>query len=191
MRKTPEQVLTEWAEQEFTLDLGTGTHTYPVTEFYRLCIALALDGNKGLEPVLNKEFTFKVHRRAYATAWGRLTSVILSRLDDKQAPVLMRRIFDSYKIMWLSNLVDFEEYFDQVIFEAFGIRDGMRLSGYATIMQERINRLCLSIFRSPQFEPFTTFSIPQVNHRYPSINFADIVHVQPMTQLIGLDSTIK
>lgn len=146
MRKTPEQVLTEWTQQEFTLDLGAGTKTYPATEFCRLCIALALDGAHELENLLKREFQSEKMRRAYSTAWDHLVSIILHKLDDRQAIDLMRYIFDPYKIMWLSGIVGFEDYFEQIIFDEFGIRDGLRLDYGVPLPSTKISKLCLNLF---------------------------------------------
>lgn len=146
MRKTPEQVLTEWAEQEFTLDLGTGTKVYSDDDFCRLCIALGLDGQRGLEPLIKKEITNENLRRAYTTAWERLVSVILSMRDDQQAADILNRTFSPYSIAHLSNLVDFEDYFEQVLLTELGVRDGMKLGTYANIAEDRLKRVLTRVF---------------------------------------------
>lgn len=147
MKKTPEQVLTEWTQQEFTLDLGTGTKTYSDTDFCRLCIALALDGQLGLEPLLKKEITNETLRRAYANAWQYLVAIILSmKDDDQQAADIMNRTFNPRNIVHLSNLVDFEDYFEQVIFNEFHIPDGLHLGTYPNILEDRLKRVCARVF---------------------------------------------
>jgi hypothetical protein len=175
MRKTPEQVLTEWTTQEFTLDLGQGTKTYSANDFCRLVIALALDGQSGLEPLLKKEFENPTLRRAYTTAWERLFSIVSGMLADDAVLVLMREVFDLHQIARLSNLVDFEDYFEEIILKEFGIPDGMKLGTYAKISEDRIKWLCGRLFQP----------------RGPMPSIKDILSVQPMTRAVGLDALIK
>lgn len=146
MRKTPEQVLTEWTTQEFTLDLGQGTKTYGADDYCRLCIALALDGHNQLENLLKREFQNDNMRRAYSTAWDKLVSIILKKMDDKAAVILMNSIFNDYKLMWLSGIVDFEDYFEQVILDNFGICDGLRPDCVTPMSSERLRKLRLNMF---------------------------------------------